>query len=179
VANLSYILFGVTLMTPAGLQAGVLHMLFHSLIKICAFFAAGAVLHSTKKQYITAIGGMGRKMPLTFTCFTVAALSLTGIPLFNGFLSKWALAEAALEAGGTLEFVGVIVLLISALLTGVYMLGISSRAFFPSRGNEVAVANVREVSPLMTVPMLILAASCIALGLFSQPLIDLIAKLLA
>lgn len=78
VANLSYILFGVTLMSEAGLNAGVLHMLFHSIIKIGAFFAAGAVLHNTGKEYISELDGLGKKMPVTFTAFTVFALSLTG-----------------------------------------------------------------------------------------------------
>lgn len=133
VANLSYILFGVTLMTPIGLEAGVLHMLFHSIIKIGAFFAAGAVLHSTKREYISELDGLGKKMPITFGTFTVFALALTGIPLFNGFVSKWALASAAIQSGDTLSFIGIIVLLISALLTAIYMLNISVRAFFPKK----------------------------------------------
>lgn len=179
VANLSYILFGVTLMTPIGLEAGVLHMLFHSIIKIGAFFAAGAVLHSTKREYISELDGLGKKMPITFGTFTVFALALTGIPLFNGFVSKWALASAAIQSGDTLSFIGIIVLLISALLTAIYMLNISVRAFFPKKDAELTyLEGVHEVNGYMTVPMIILAIACIALGLFSQPVVDLISSAL-
>jgi len=179
VANLSYILFGVTLMTPEGLQAGVLHMLFHSLIKIGAFFAAGAVLHNTKREYIGQLDGMGMRMPVTFGCFAVFALALTGIPLFNGFISKWALAEAAVAAGGTAEFIGIVVLLISALLTAMYMLHVCVKAFFPRKGvDTAALADIREVNGYMTVPMVLLAAACIGLGLFAQPVMNMIASAL-
>ena len=179
VANLSYILFGVTLMSEAGLNAGVLHMLFHSIRKIGAFFAAGAVLHNTGKEYISELDGLGKKMPVTFTAFTVFALSLTGIPLFNGFVSKWALCSAAAQNPDAASVIGIAVLLISALLTAIYMLNISVRAFFPKKGTDTtSLEGIKEVSPLMTVPMIVLAVLCIALGLFSQPIIDLIASAL-
>ena len=178
-ANLSYILFGVTLMTPAGLEAGVLHMLFHSIIKIGAFFAAGAVLHTTEREYISQLDGLGKKMPVTFGAFTVFALSLTGVPLFNGFVSKWSLASAAVESGGAFELVGIIVLLISALLTAIYMLSVCIRAYFPGEGTDIkALSGVKEANWLMTVPMVILAAACIIFGLLSQPVVDMIAAAL-
>ncbi len=178
-ANLSYILFGVTLMTPAGLEAGVLHMLFHSIIKIGAFFAAGAVLHTTEREYVSQLNGLGKRMPYTFGAFTVFALALTGVPLFNGFVSKWALASAAVESGGAFELAGIVVLLISALLTAIYMLNVVVRAFFPGENTDVkALAGISEAGGLMTVPMVVLAAACVAFGVYSQPIIDLIASLL-
>lgn len=178
-ANLSYILFGVTLMTPAGLEAGVLHMLFHSIIKIGAFFAAGAVLHTTEREYVSQLNGLGRRMPYTFGAFTVFALALTGVPLFNGFVSKWALASAAVESGGAFELAGIIVLLISALLTAIYMLNVVVRAYFPGESTDVkALAGISEAGGLMTVPMVVLAAACVVFGVYSQPIIDLIASLL-
>ena len=166
-------------MTPAGLEAGVLHMLFHSIIKIGAFFAAGAVLHSTEREYISQLDGLGKKMPVTFGAFTVFALSLTGVPLFNGFVSKWSLASAAVESGGAFELVGIIVLLISALLTAIYMLSVCIRAYFPGEGTDIkALSGVKEANWLMTVPMVILAAACIIFGLLSQPVVDMIAAAL-
>ncbi len=178
-ANLSYILFGVTLMTPAGLEAGVLHLLFHSIIKIGAFFAAGAVLHSAEREFVSELDGLGKRMPVTFGAFVVFALSLTGVPLFNGFVSKWALASAAVESGGWFELIGIVVLLISALLTAIYMLNVCIRAYFPSPScDPAAVSSVKEAGKCMTVPMFILAAACLFFGLFSQPLINLISSLL-
>lgn len=178
-ANLSYILFGVTLMTPAGLEAGVLHLLFHSIIKIGAFFAAGAVLHNTGREFVSELDGMGKRMPVTFGAFVIFALSLTGVPLFNGFVSKWSLASAAVESGGTFELMGIIVLLISALLTAIYMLNVCIRAYFPGEKTDLkALAKVREASDAMTIPMAILAGGCIFFGVNAQPLMDLISKLL-
>lgn len=179
VANLSYILFGVTLMTPAGLEAGVLHMLFHSIIKIGAFFAAGAVLHNTGREFISELDGLGKKMPVTFICFSVFALALTGIPLFNGFVSKWSLATAAIQAGGTLEFIGIIVLLISALLTAIYMFNVPLRAFFSSDNAKLSELNgIKEVNLYMTIPMVILALACIFFGVWSQPIVEMISSAL-
>ena len=178
-ANLSYILFGVTLMTPTGLEAGVLHLLFHSIIKIGAFFAAGAVLHNTGREFVSELDGLGKRMPVTFGAFAIFALSLTGVPLFNGFVSKWSLAAAAVESGGIFELMGIIVLLISALLTAIYMLNVCIRAYFPGEKTDLkALTKVREASDLMTVPMAILAGACIFFGVSSQPIIELISKLL-
>lgn len=175
IANLSYVLFGVVLMTNDGLKAGIVHMLVHSLIKIGAFFVAGAVIHNTGKEYVFELNGLGKKMPVTFACFTVFGLALAGIPPFNGFISKWQLATAALGTSDILSFVGVCVLLISALLTAIYMLNIVVRAFFPSKdANMGQLKNVKEVGLCMTVPMVLLALICIITGLCGSWLIDLI-----
>jgi len=178
-ANLSYILFGVTLMTQSGLEAGVLHMLFHSLIKIGAFFAAGAVLHVTEREFISELDGLGKRMPVTFGAFAVFALSLTGVPLFNGFVSKWSLASAAVESGGTFEMIGIVVLLISALLTAIYMFNVVVRAYFPGENTDIrALSGIKEAGAYMTVPIALLAAACVVFGICSQPMVDLIAGLL-
>lgn len=178
-ANLSYILFGVTLMTQSGLEAGVLHMLFHSIIKIGAFFAAGAVLHTTSREYVSQLDGLGKRMPVIFGSFVVFSLSLTGVPLFNGFVSKWSLASAAVESGGIFELIGIIVLLISALLTAIYMLNVCIRAYFPGENTDLkALESVKEANGYMTLPIAILAVACVVFGLFAQPLVDLVAALL-
>lgn len=181
IANLSYILFGVVLMSNDGLKAGILHMLFHSIIKIGAFFAVGAVIHNTGKEYVFELNGLGKKMPVTFACFTVFGLALAGIPPFNGFISKWQLAMAALDtsdassAVNIISFIGICVLLISALLTAIYMLNVAVRAFFPSKdANLSQLKDVKEVSPYMTVPMILLALMCVVTGLCGSWLIDLI-----
>jgi multicomponent Na+:H+ antiporter subunit D len=87
ISNLSYILFAVALMTTQALLAAWLHLLFHSVIKILAFFAAGAILHYAKREYIHHLEGLGPMMPVTFACFTVSACALTGVPPFNGYVS--------------------------------------------------------------------------------------------
>lgn len=104
ISNLSYILMGAAMMSPLGLAAALSHMVVHALMKICSFFCAGAVMHQTGKTHIYELDGLAAKMPLTFACLTVASLSLTGIPLFGGFISKWNLAKAGFSLGlGSLE----------------------------------------------------------------------------
>ena len=178
ISNLSYVLFGITLLTDTGLIASLLHLVFHSLIKIVAFFAAGAVLQYTGKQKISSLEGIGRYMPVTFAAFTISALSLTGIPPLSGFFSKWYLSLAALDVGGVLEIAGICVLLISAVLTAVYLITICVQAYFPRNYKALICTseNCREAGPLMTVPMLLLSALTIACGLFGPQIADFFIK---
>ncbi len=177
VSNLSYILFAITLMTAQSLLAAWLHLLFHSVIKILAFFAAGAVLHYAHREYVGDLEGLGRLMPVTFACFTVSACALTGVPPFNGFLSKWYIGLAAMESGSLLHLLGFGVLLISALLTAIYMFQIVLHGWFPRTDHPLpAPDSAHEAGWKMTVPMAVLSAGCIVLGLAPQWLIDIIGK---
>lgn len=168
IANLSYILFGVCLMTPAGLIAGVLHLLFHSIIKIGAFFMVGAIMHQTGFEFLTQINGLAKRMPIMFGSFIVFSLSLSGIPPFNGFFSKWFLAEAALDSGSVLGLVGICGLLISAFLTAMYMLEIVIRGYFPPKDVQDLPATIKDPSWHMTIPVVALAVACLLSGLFAH-----------
>ena len=178
VANVSYILFGVLLLTPEGLAAGLVHMAAHACIKILGFFCAGAILKQTGLRYHVQFSGLGRKMPLTFAALTVSALSLTGIPLLNGFISKWQLLLAAADAGTAVAYVGAGALLISALLTAIYMLTVVCRAWFPGRDRDLsAVSEVREADWRMNLTHGILAAGCIVLGCWTEPVLEAAARI--
>lgn len=173
VANLSYILFGVTMMTAEGLSAGLLHMAFHAEIKILGFFCAGAVLCQTGKEYIYELDGLGKKMPVTFACFTVSALALVGIPPFSGFVSKWQLLTAAADSGQIIAYIGAGVLLIAALLTAIYMFTTVRRAWFPAGNSDLSsLARIKEADWRMLVPMVLLAAGILLTGLFAQPVLN-------
>lgn len=173
ISNLSYILFGVTIMTPAGLVGALTHLIFHAVIKICSFFCAGAVIHQTGKQYVHELDGMGYRMPRVFGIFTVSALALMGVPGLAGFISKWNLASAAVESGNPVAYFGIACLLISALLTAIYMLTIVVRAFFP--GKDFDASRIREVQDpnwKMLLPLFVFVFFIVAFGLYSQPLTD-------
>lgn len=177
VSNLSYILVGVTLMTPLGFAAALAHMVFHAVMKICGFFCAGAVMYKTGKTHVYELDGLGRKMPFTFTCFTVASLALVGTPGFMGFVSKWALSDAALAAGTPLGYVSVAALFISALLVAIYMLSVVVRAFFPAKTAVLDTASYSDPNWLMKLPLLLFSAAIVFFGIFSAPLLDLFAKI--
>lgn len=172
VSNLSYIVFAATVMTEAGLVAAFCHLIFHSVIKIGAFFAAGAVLHKTEREYIEELEGIGRKMPLTFIFYGISALSLAGIPPFCGFISKWYIALAAIEAENPLAIAGVVILLISAFLTAMYMLSPVIKAFFSRKDSANNIDNVKEANALMQIPMGICAVLCIVMGIMATPVIE-------
>lgn len=179
VSNLSYILFGVTLMTPLGLLGAVLHMLFHSVMKICSFFCAGAVLHKTGRNYVHELDGFGRRMPWVFGFFTVSALALMGVPGLCGFASKWALAKAAVDSGSPLALLGVAALLISALLTAIYMLTIVVRAYFPGKDFDYgAIADVDDPNWMMLVPLGVFAFLILFFGLCSGQVSELLRNVL-
>ena len=80
ISNLSYMLFGLMLLTPLGLKAGLMHMIFHSLVKITLFSCAGAIMVQTGREYVQELRGLRRQMPIVTTVFAFCAVELVGIP---------------------------------------------------------------------------------------------------
>lgn len=174
VSNLSYILFGVTIMTPLGLVGALTHLVCHAVMKICSFFCAGAVMYKTEKSYVYELDGLGRKMPKTFGIFTVSALALMGVPGLCGFVSKFNLAKAAVESQNTLAYVGIGALLISAILTAIYMMGIVVRAYFPRQDfDQETIADAKDPNWMMLLPLGIFTVAMLVLGLYPAPLLEL------
>ena len=171
VSNLSYILFGALVMTPQGLIGALAHFVFHGFMKITSFLCAGAFMHQTGKSQVYEMDGLGKKMKIVFGAFAISAFGLMGVPGFAGFISKWNLTAAAVESGNMLAYVGIVCLLVSALLTAIYMLGVVSRAFFPSTESAVR-ETVRDPGWQMCLPILVCAAVTVIMGLWAEPLID-------
>lgn len=178
ISNLSYILFGVTIMTPLGLVGALAHLTAHAIMKICSFFCAGAVIYKTGRNYIYELDGLGRKMPKVFGIFTVSAFALMGVPGLAGFISKYYLASAAVESGNVLAYFGVGAILISAILTAIYMLAIVVRAFFPQEGfDDHAISGVKDPNWMMILPLIMFCIGMLVYGVYSKPLIDLFTKI--
>lgn len=172
ISNLSYILFGAVIMTPLGMMAALSHMVFHAFMKICSFFCAGAVMHQTDKHYVHELDGMGKKMPWVFGTFTVSALALMGVPGLAGFISKWNLAYAAVESGNVLAYFGIGCLLLSALLTAIYMLTIVVRAFFPAADFDYGkLEGIKDPNWKMIVPLAVFTVMMVIFGLYSGPFV--------
>ncbi len=173
ISNLSYILFGAVIMTPLGMVAALSHMVFHAFMKICSFFCAGAVMYQTDKHYVHELDGMGKKMPRVFGAFTVSALALMGVPGLAGFISKWNLASAAVESGNVLAYFGIGCLLLSALLTAIYMLTIVVRAFFPAAGFDYGkLEGIKDPNWKMIVPLTVFVVMIVVFGLYSGPVVN-------
>lgn len=172
VSNLSYIIFGVTIMTPLGLVGALCHLVCHAVMKICSFMCAGAFMHQTGKKYIFDMDGLGWKMPIVFCTLTFSGMGLMGVPGLAGFVSKWNLAAAAVDSKNPLAYFGIACLLISALLTAIYMMSVVVRAFFPPWGfDREAIAGTTDPGWKMCLPIILCAVFTVALGLFSTPLV--------
>lgn len=171
-SNLSYILFGVSLMTPDGYWGGLAHMLFHGVIKMSLFLCAGAFIHVTGRAYVYEINGAGRRMPFTFAAYTLGALSLTGIPLFCGFISKWRLLTAGVGQGSPAALAGTAALIASAFLCALYSLSVSVRAYFPPAGTARYEPGVREADWRMLLPIGVFTGANLLFGLWSGPVMD-------
>lgn len=173
VSNLSYILFSLTLMLPGGLTGALTHMVYHAVIKITLFCCAGAIIHQTGREYVYQMEGVGRRMPVVFTAFTISAFALIGVPPLGGFAGKWMICSAAVERGTPMAYLGIAALILSTLLTTLYMMTIVVRAYFPvGEVDAEALAKVHDPGRAMTVPLVLLAAAGIVLALYSNRLID-------
>ena len=170
VSQVSYVLFGLSTMNPIGFVGAFLHILFHSLIKNTLFMSAGAVIHKTGLTGVEDLKRMGRRMPVTMALFTVASLGLIGIPPTGGFISKWNLAMGAFNMTEGFAWIGPVALLLSAILTAGYLLSVTIRAFFAGEAQE-GDAN-SEATWRMLVPMGVMAALIVLLGVFSNGFIQ-------
>ena len=137
ISQLSYILFGVALLSPFGIKGAMVHIPFHGFMKITLFLCAGAIMVVTGKKEISQMAGVGKQMPVTMLAFTIGALGMCGAPPVSGFISKWFLGLGTIQAG-TIIFL--IVILVSSLLDVVYFFPIVKTAFFDTPA-EASVAD--------------------------------------
>ena len=174
VSNLSYILFGALLLSGAGLAAGLMHMVFHALMKISLFLAAGVFNIRGHAYDVRDLRGIASKLPLICWIFALGSLAMTGIPPLIGFVSKWALAEAAAMTGGLVPLLGIGALLASAILTGSYLL-IPTVMMYSGKRPETAPQTL-SVEPGMRVTLIAISAMVIVLTFYSKPLIDFLTR---
>ncbi|RLB82689.1 MAG: monovalent cation/H+ antiporter subunit D family protein [Deltaproteobacteria bacterium] len=166
IAQLSYIVLGVGLLSPKGMIGGIVHIAMHAFGKITLFFCAGAIFVATGKKNISEMIGIGRRMPVTMAAFFIAALSITGVPPCGGFLSKWYLVLGSLEAH---QIAILVVLLFSSLLNACYFMPIVYKAFF-CRPEEAMFKNTVQEAPLFcVVPLVVTALISIILLFYPQP----------
>ena len=178
VSQVSYILFGMALLHPQALTGSLLHILFHAIIKSALFMSAGAVIYKCGVERVDEMRGIGKKMPKIMWCYTLCSLALIGIPPASGFISKWYLATGSLATElPVISWLGPVILLISALLTAGYLLPIAIDGFFP--GPEFDYANLEKKDPTkqMLVPIMILAALAVLLGVFPNSFVDYMGEL--
>ena len=170
IAQLSYIVLGVAMLTPSGITGGLIHIPNHAFSKITLFFCAGAIMVAHRKTEISDMEGIGIQMPFTMAAFALASLSMIGVPPVAGFVSKWYLALGSME----LKSLGLLtVLMASAVLNAGYFVPVVLKAFFPRNG-AAATLKYAEASPFMVVPLFLTAVLSVLFGLFPDLFLKLI-----
>ena len=171
VSNLGYMLLGAALMSPEGDAGSMMHMIVHSVTKIVLFFCVGAVTVQTGRTRVAEMRGLGRRMPLTFSAFLIASLSLMGIPPLAGFVSKVELLEASIDLGGLWGTLGAATLMLSSILTGAYTLSIALPAWFLPQDGAPAAEGRCDPTWRMLIPIFVILSVMLAIGLYPAPVL--------
>lgn len=161
ISQVGYMILGIGTALPIGIVGGLFHMLNHALYKSCLFLTAGCVEKQVGTTDLEKLGGLVKKMPWTFISFAVAALSISGVPPFNGFFSKELIYHASRERG----MIFYIVAVAGAFLTAASFLKLGHAVFLGKARQEHK--DVQEAPLGMLVPMSMLALTCIIFGVFN------------
>jgi multicomponent Na+:H+ antiporter subunit D len=162
VAQIGYVLLGIALLSERALLGALFHIFSHALMKGALFLCAGAIITQTGKKKISEMRGIGYEMPVTMVAFTLAAVTMVGIPPFNAFISKWHLAQASLDNG---QGVLVAVLMVSSLLNALYYFPIVVNAFFARDGEDKKTKTIwlrDEIPRTMVWTTALMAVLCVA-----------------
>ncbi len=168
ISQVGYVITAVGLGSMLGLSAGLYHAMNHTIFKGLLFLTAGAVQHETGSLDLDELGGLSKKMPKTTALFLIGAASISGLPPFNGFASKWMIYQAAFVKGvqnGQFYFIVIAVAaLLSSVLTLASFIKVTQSVFFGQLNPKFE--NTKEVPVEMQIPMWILAGLCILTGIF-------------
>ncbi|NVN93061.1 MAG: NADH-quinone oxidoreductase subunit L [Desulfuromonadales bacterium] len=172
ISQVGYMILGIGTAVPVGIVGGIFHMINHAMYKSCLFLTSGAVESQTGTTDLEKLGGIGRRMPVTFVSFVVAAAAISGVPPFNGFFSKELIYDGALESHW-IFYAGA---LLGSFLTGPSFLKLGHAAFL---GQNDTHAKVKEAPFSMLLPMVVIAAGCVLFGVSNQlPLDNLIVPII-
>ncbi|MDD5495967.1 MAG: proton-conducting transporter membrane subunit [Candidatus Omnitrophica bacterium] len=168
VSQVGYMVLGIGTGTAIGMAGGLFHMINHAIYKSCLFLTSGVVEKRAGTTDLSRLGGLAKLMPITFTCFLVAALSISGIPPFNGFVSKWMVYQGIIESASAKNYLWVIWLVSamfgSALTVASFMKLL--HAVFLGRPSK-DFTKVKDAGLFMAFTVVILASACIIFGVFA------------
>ena len=163
ISQIGYMVLGIGTFVPAGIVGGLFHMINNSMYKCCLFLTGGSVEKQTGTTDLEKLGGIGLKMPITFACYLITALAISGVPPFNGFFSKELVYDGALERG----WIFYLAALVGSFFTAASFLKLGHAAYLgkPAKDRENVV---KEAPYQMLVPMILLALACILFGVYNK-----------
>lgn len=172
ISQMGYIFFGIGVGSEFGVTGGLFHIFNHAICKALLFMCAGVILHQTETRNIAKLGGLAGKMPITAVSCMIGALSLAGTPPLSGFWSEWMIFQGGVAAGKV--FLTAIAI-ISSVITAGYYLWFIWRTFFGAAPKNLE--NVKEASWLLLIPIVTLTAATVALGIWPDLFLRLIAPI--
>ena len=163
IAQIGYMVLGISLATELGLAAGLIHVFNHAIIKVALFLSTAVIIYYTKTDSINRLAGLAKVMPVTMIFFLISGLSLIGVPLTAGFISKWFLIKAAFEAG---YWPLVILIVFSSVLAIIYIWKIIEVAYFKSADNiDMNAIEAQKTPWFLYVTLLVFVIANIYFGL--------------
>lgn len=175
VSQVGYMVLGIGTGNPIGIAGGLFHMLNHSLYKSCLFFTSGNVEYRAKTTELDELGGLSRFMPLTYISCLIASLSISGVPPFNGFVSKWMIYQGLIfnmsggESTAQVFFTGfcLVAAMFGSALTLASFMKLLHATFLGERSEWASKQKISEAPWTMWLPAVILAVTCVLFGVFA------------
>ena len=177
ISQVGYMILGIGTGTAIGIAGGLFHMLNHAMYKCTLFLSGGSVEKQTGTTELSKLGGLFKAMPITALCFGIAALSISGVPPFNGFVSKEMVFHGAWETGHPIFAIAA---WIGAIFTFASFLKLGHATYFGKQSVDIPTQKPHESGLAMLIPMLVIAGGCILFGVKSEiPLKHFIEPILA
>lgn len=176
IAEVGYMVGGLWLANRAGITGAILHIINDAAMTLCVFLVAGNLIYKLKDDSFKDLQGLFRKMPLSMAAFVVAALSIIGVPPTCGFFSKWYLISGGIAAG---QYLFVAALVFSSLINVVLFFRVIEISFFEPfsdhhHHDEEDTRSSSEAPVGMLIPVLLVAAGLIVLGIFTGDIVSMI-----
>ena len=171
ISQVGYMVLGIASGTLLGIAGGIFHMLNNTIYKSCLFLTAGNIEYRTGRSDLNSLGGLSKLMPVTFAATLIASLSISGVPPFNGFASKWMIYQGLLpDTFSVLSMFKITFLLIAmfgSALTLASFVKVLYSAFLNRRPGNIK-KTTKEVPFMMQLPVIVMSASCIIFGVFAR-----------
>ena len=175
VSQVGYMVLGIGTGIPVGIAGGIFHMLNNTVYKSCLFLVGGNVEKQTGTSELNRLGGLARAMPITYISCLVASLAISGVPPFNGFVSKWMVYQGVISqlgqaVSGRLRFTSIACLVAAMIGSGLTLasfMKLIHATFLGQRKNAVTEERKNEVDWTMWLPTIILASICVLFGIFA------------
>jgi multicomponent Na+:H+ antiporter subunit D len=169
ISQMGYVILGLGIGTPLGVMGGLFHLFNHAAFKSLLFLNSGAVEYSVGTRELKKLGGLSKPLPVTGTTSTIASMSISGVPPFNGFWSKLFIIIAAVQAK---HYIFAVIAILVSVATLASFLKVQRYAFFGKL--RKGLEKVKEVPPLMSFSMIVLAIICLGIGILFYPVMKIV-----